>query len=155
MVERIPYTGMGGHAHRSTDITDFESAVLSIIGAATPVGTLIHYAFSDVPSGYLRMDGQTVNYDDYPILGAKYGSVAGGTFVLEDMRGIPLFGADGSNTARSITGSDTVNLAHTHSTTGTAASAGAHTHTMAHTHQIDPQQQQRDRHQQQSRPQRF
>lgn len=121
-----PYTGAAGHYHMAQQIKDFEAAVLAVIASvnATPVGTIIEYAFNDVPTNYLRMDGQTVNYDDYPILGAKYGASPGGTFVLEDMRDIPLFGASGTNAVRSITGSDTVDL--------------THTHPMPHTHEVDP-----------------
>jgi len=102
---------------------------LSVVASDnSPIGSVVGYRFSSIPAGYLLLDGSTYNVDDYPTLGALYGGIGGGTFDVDDWSDLPLWGT-GVNSEGDIVGSDTVDLSHTHSTTGTAASNGAHTHT--------------------------
>lgn len=96
--------------------------------SVVPPGTVVPFRFASIPTGWLELDGSTKNYNDFPVLGALYGGTPGGTFALDDWRGIPIFGADGSNAAGSITGSDNVDLTHNHAV-GTLANAAAADHT--------------------------
>lgn len=72
------------------------------------VGEVISYRFSTIPEGYLLLDGSTYNFDDYPELGGLYGASEGGTFTVDDWRGVPLYGADGNTGA--VQGEDTLEL---------------------------------------------
>ncbi len=81
-----------------------------------PVGSVIAYRFANTPTGYLYLDGTTINHDEYPELGALYGSVPGGTFSLDDWRDVPIWG-DGVETVGDIVGSDEIDLSHTHDVT--------------------------------------
>lgn len=109
------------------------------------VGSIIPYRFSGSVPNYLELDGSTYNVDDFPALGALYGGVPGGTFAVDDWRDVPLWGAGGTAVG-TLTGSDTVNLAHDHTVnppntttgapsattqvdgTGTAVASDNHTH---------------------------
>ncbi|MGR9108324.1 MAG: phage tail protein [Gammaproteobacteria bacterium] len=86
-------------------------------------GEIIAYRFADTPAGWLELDGSTVDVDDYPVLGAKYGGSPGGTFNLDDYRDVPLWGSTGIETGGDalgdVVGADTANISHTHTgTTG-------------------------------------
>lgn len=96
--------------------------------AIVEIGEIRLFRFTP-STAWLPMAGGTFNHNDYPLLGALYGSSAGGTFTLEDFRGRALYGADGTNLAGTIAGTDTVDLTHGHGT-GTIATAtgGAHNH---------------------------
>lgn len=92
------------------------------------VGAVQSFRFAP-SSKWLLLDGGTHNFDDYPDLGALYGGSPGGSFQVDDYRGIAIYAADGSNTSGSIAGADIVDLTHTHGTGSLAtASAGAHSH---------------------------
>lgn len=96
--------------------------------SAAEVGEISYSRFT-LGAKYLLLDGSTYNVDDYPDLGALYGGTAGGTFTVDDWRGVPIFGADGSNTSGTKTGTDTVDLSHAHGVGSIAgASAGGHNH---------------------------
>lgn len=65
----------------------------------TPVGTIIPWATSKVPAGFLAADGSAVSRTDYPRLFAVIGTIYGAgngstTFNLPDLRGIFLRGID-------------------------------------------------------------
>lgn len=94
-----------------------------LTASGAPVGTVYPFRFASTPTGYLALDGATYNVDDYPELGALYGGFGGGTFQVDDWRNLPLWGA-GTNAAGVVTGSDTVDLTHSH----TATNAGSHNH---------------------------
>lgn len=97
-------------------------------GESPAIGEVRQSRFT-LGSKWLLLNGATYNVDDYPALGALYGGTAGGTFTVDDWRGVPIFGADGTNATGTLTGSDTQDLTHTHAITASSATAGDHTHT--------------------------
>lgn len=66
--------------------------------AAVPPGTIVAYAGTTPPSGWLSCNGTSVNRSDYPELfaaiGAAYGSSSAATFNVPDFRGRFLRGVD-------------------------------------------------------------
>lgn len=60
-------------------------------GGSTPVGTVVSYAGSAAPRGWLVADGSSVSRSTYPELfaaiGTMYGAADGSTFTLPDLRG--------------------------------------------------------------------
>lgn len=102
-----------------------------------PVGSVICYAGSNAPSGWLLCNGNDINRSDYStlfsIIGTTYGSNSGSTFKLPNLNQKFPMGKSGSNNLGDTGGSNTVTLttnnlpAHTH--TGTVNSAGSHSHT--------------------------
>ncbi len=130
---------------------------LSTGAAGVPVGTILDYAGSVIPTGWLGCGGQSLSRASYPdlfaALGTTYGAADGISFNLPDCRGRVAAGRDFTNsglasrlTSATMTpggaglgatgGAQTHTLTtdqmppHTHSVTGTATSAGAHTHTV-------------------------
>jgi len=101
-----------------------------------PLGSILPYRFSVIPAKFLLLDGSTYNVDDYPLLGALYGGSPGGTFDVDDYRDLPIWGA-GSNAVGDVVGSDTVDLSHTHSTSGSTSTDGEHGHTTSGTTSTD------------------
>lgn len=120
-----------------------------------PVGTIVDFAGSTVPDGWLLCAGQSLNRTDYAALftaiGTAYGSASGSTFNLPDCRGRVSAGRDldsggladrltsttmtpNGTTLGALGGAQTVTLtsgqmpSHTH--TGSTSSAGAHTHSV-------------------------
>ncbi len=129
----------------------------------TPVGTIVPYGGSTIPSGWLVCDGSAVSRTTYSALFAAIGISWGygdnsTTFNLPDLRGRFLRGVDGganvdpdkaSRTASNAGGNTGNNVgslqgdamgAHTHSVSGTTAGAGTLTTSgeSGHTHSIDP-----------------
>lgn len=96
-------------------------------GESPAIGEIRQSRFT-LGAKWLLLDGTTYNVDDYPSLGALYGGTAGGTFTVDDWRGVPVFGADSTNATGTLTGSDTQDLTHTHAITASSATAGDHTH---------------------------
>lgn len=106
-----------------------------------PVGSVVPYAGSSVPPGYLFCDGTPANRTTYAalfsVLGTTYGAGDGSTtFGLPDLRGrAPIGVGTGTGlTARALaaTGGEEAHVE-------TNAEVGAHTHTLntpAHTHGI-------------------
>lgn len=97
-------------------------------GESPAIGEIRQSRFT-LGAKWLLLNGATYNVDDYPALGALYGGTPGGTFTVDDWRGVPIFGADGTNATGTLTGSDTQDLTHTHALTASSATAGDHTHT--------------------------
>nr|WP_223175871.1 phage tail protein [Pseudomonas sp. EZ-C24] len=111
-------------------------------------GTIVHFAGSTPPRGFLKANGAAVNRNTYSALFAQIGTTHGEgngstTFNLPDLRGEFLRGlADGRlvDAGRLLgTWQDSKNLSHTHSAsasqethshtvTGNTSSDGAHTH---------------------------
>lgn len=126
-----------------TNITEDETLLIpSTSGTLIPSGSLIMFAGTTAPTGYLVCDGTAISRSTYSdlfgVIGTTYGAGNGTTtFNLPDLRGRhPLGAGTGVGlTARSLGGqggAETVTLdptmmpSHTH--TGTTASNGAHTH---------------------------
>lgn len=78
-----------------------------------PVGAIVPYRFTGFPEKYLELNGAIQQYNEYPELGALYGATPGGTFALDDWRGLPIWGATGADLG-TVTGSDDRDLTHTH-----------------------------------------
>ncbi len=146
----IVATDSGGNTNLSIDAKG--SGTITIGGTSTgavsipslvPPGSMVAYAGSSAPTGWLLCFGQSVLRTDYPALftaiGVTFGSVDGTHFTLPDMRGRVAAGVDnmggsaanrlGSGATGGITGSAVL-----------AASGGQQSHTMtsselvAHTH---------------------
>lgn len=129
-----------------SDVNNAIRAVMAEAKAAlstTPVGTVVAYAGTTEPSGWLFCYGQAVSQATYAalyaVLGTTYGSDAGGNFTLPDLRGRVVAGQDdmGGSSANRLTNQtgglngDTLGAtggAETH--TLTATQMPAHTHTM-------------------------
>jgi microcystin-dependent protein len=117
------------HSHAISDVTGLQTA----LNAASPVASLVAYAGTTAPSGWLFCDGSAVSRTTYAALFAvvstRYGVGDGSTtFNLPDLRSRFVRGAA---TTGSLSGSTGGSDTHTH--TGTAASAGSHTHTFSAT----------------------
>ena len=103
-----------------------------------PTGSIVMWATSASPSGWLFLDGSTYSQATYPALAAVFGVVSG-TFTLPDMRdrfvgGLAVVGAltnnagtFAPNTANIHT--HTTDIAHAHADTIAVATHGDHTHT--------------------------
>lgn len=125
-------------------------------GDVFPAGTVVDYAGSAAPSGWLICDGSTVSRTTYPQLFANIGTTYGAgdgstTFGIPDCRGRKTIGKHSSGTFVTLGGvggeeNHTLSAAempshthtgpsHTHSlsVSGTTASAGSHTHTITDT----------------------
>ena len=75
-------------------------------GDIMPVGTVLPFAGTNAPLGWLLCQGQAVPKDQYPglyaVIGAMYGSTNASTFMLPDLRGRTVIGeGQGSPTSTS------------------------------------------------------
>lgn len=120
-----------------------------------PVGTVLDFAGSVAPTGYLMCFGQSVLRADYPALfdaiGTAYGSESGSTFNLPDCRGRTTAGRNNmggtssgrltgttmspnGNTLGATGGAQTHTLTNSempaHSHTGSTSTNGAHNHSL-------------------------
>ena len=94
----------------------------------TPIGTMIQYAGSSAPSGWLFCDGSAISRTTYAnlfaITGTVYGTGDGSTtFNLPDLRQRFPMGVAASGTGNTL---------------GATGGSIDHTHNIAHTHQVDP-----------------
>ncbi len=99
------------------------------IGSSSPIGTIIDFAGTACPFGFLDADGSAISRTTYAlafsVLSTTWGVGDGSTtFNLPNLQGYPAFGKDGSNAVGLTTGSNTVDISHTHD--------------MTHTHAVDP-----------------
>lgn len=108
-----------------------------------PSGTILIYAGSSAPSGWLLCNGESVLRADYAalfaIIGTTYGSVDATHFTLPDLRGKVVVGVDASQTEFDDLGetggekthvlTETEMPSHTHT-------GPSHTHTIAHEHSV-------------------
>jgi microcystin-dependent protein len=110
-----------------------------------PVGSIICFAGSTAPSGWLLCNGNDVNINEYSalfsVIGTTYGSGSFGTFRLPSMGEKFPMGKSESNNLGNNGGSTSVTLTTnnlpTHTHTGTVNSAGEHNHSISdpgHTH---------------------
>jgi len=122
-----------------------------------PCGSIVSFAGSTAPTGWLICDGRELPVLEYSalfdIIGYTYGNDSTGYFCLPDLQDRVPVGKKSSTTLGAIGGNSSVTLttnqmpSHTHSGTvdasgahthtGTAESAGLHTHTITdpgHTH---------------------
>ena len=105
----------------------------SIQANAVPPGTVVPFAGTSAPSGWLFCDGSAISRTTYSNLFDEIGTVWGAgdgstTFNIPDSRNEFIRGADPVG-GRNVADSETDQIAaHTH--TGTTASDGAHTHTL-------------------------
>lgn len=126
---------------------DIGAASTADIASAVPPGTIIHFAGSAAPTGYLKANGALVSRVTYANLFAAIGTLYGAgdgvsTFALPDLRGEFLRAWDdgrGVDSGRAFgTAQSSQNLSHSHS--GSTDTAGSHSHTAststdgAHTH---------------------
>jgi hypothetical protein len=103
-----------------------------------PTGSIVMWATSSAPSGWLFLDGSTYSQATYPDLAAVFGVVSG-TFTLPDMRdrfvgGLSVVGALTNNAGTfapntANTHDHTTNIAHGHADTIAVNTHGDHTHT--------------------------
>lgn len=129
---RVP-SGTGSITNSLIDNLRTEARV---IGATPPSGSLLPYAGSTAPTGYLLCDGTaystTVYPDLYAAIGNAYATSGGQTAPASGLFRVPLLtgrvpvGADATQTEFDTLGE----------TGGDKASTAAHTHTMAHDHSI-------------------
>ena len=77
--------------------------------ALVPPGTIMAYAGTSAPAGWLLCDGSVYNVSDHPALGGAVGSIFGGngitTFGVPDLRGRTIFGVDAASSRISVAGS--------------------------------------------------
>lgn len=90
--------------------SDLTQVYKAIINLSTPAGTILDFAGSTAPSGYLLADGSNVSRTTYSrlftVIGTTYGSGDGSTtFGLPDLRGRVTIGLDGE--ANRITSAST------------------------------------------------
>ncbi len=120
-------------------------------GSGVPAGTVVDFAGSAAPTGWLICAGQALSRVDYPDLfaaiGTAYGAPSGATFNIPDTRGRVVAGRDvdsggfagrlttpNSQTLGATGGDQAVTLTtgqmptHTHEVSGSTNSAGAHQH---------------------------
>ena len=112
----------------------------SLSGAATPTGTMIDFAGTSAPAGYLACDGSAVSRITYArlfgVIGTRYGVGDGSTtFNVPDRRDRFGIGASSTRAVGSTGGTENVTLttnqipSHSHGAgTYVAASAGSHSH---------------------------
>lgn len=122
-------------------------------GGGVPAGSVVDFAGTTAPTGWLICAGQALSRVDFPDLfaaiGTTYGAPSGATFNIPDCRGRVVAGRDvdqggfsgrlttpNSQTIGAAGGEQSVTLSagqmptHTHEVTGSTNSAGAHTHTI-------------------------
>lgn len=103
-----------------------------------PAGTIIWYAGTTAPAGYIKANAPTVSRTSYPrlfaALGTAYGAGDGSTTFVAgpDMRGLVPRGLDdgrGIDAGRSL-GSYQADAVQNHTHTGASSTSGSHTHSL-------------------------
>lgn len=122
----------------ATDHNTLRADVLEVFDSAVPLGSVTMWAggTGDVPDGWELCDGSAINrttYSDlYDLLGTTFGSGDGSTtFNVPDMRDRFVVGAGSSYSRNSKGGSNSNNLAHTHSVNSHNHTTGTHSHTVS------------------------
>lgn len=93
---RVGASGLSGLAPASVGV---EALTTALLGQLVPVGSVLPYAGSVAPDGWLMCSGQLVSRTAYAglfgVLGTTYGAGDGSTtFALPDLRGRAVFGKD-------------------------------------------------------------
>lgn len=151
---RAAFNGGGFRAtNLAAGVQPTDAVIMSQLtaGSGVPAGTVVDFAGSAAPTGWLICAGQALSRVDYPDLfaaiGATYGAPSGSTFNLPDARGRVVAGRDvdsggfagrlttpNSQTLGAAGGAQAVTLTagqmptHTHEVTGSTNSAGTHSH---------------------------
>lgn len=138
--------GTGAYPSVTLDWTNNEVDVSGTIkqngSTLPPTGSIVMWATATAPTGWLFLNGATVNQADYPALASVFG-VGSGTFTLPDMR--DRFVGGRSDTAlgwANNTGTSSPNAPHSHTTNiahGHADNFSVGSHA-SHTHTVDPAQ---------------
>lgn len=127
-------TSPNSNTNRTLTLPDADGALLTADGdgsgltgvASTPAGTLIYFAASTPPTGFLKANGAAVSRTTYAdlfaVIGTTWGAGDGGTtFNLPDLRGEFVRAWDdarGIDSGRSFgSAQGSANLAHRHNTT--------------------------------------
>ena len=115
-----------------------KSTIKSILNNSVPVGTIIAYAGSILPTGFLWCDGTSYTRASaealYAAIGAKYGGTGTTYFNVPNIKSRTIVGVDISKPLQlSLTGGNentTLTIANmpSHSHTGTTSTTGEHTH---------------------------
>lgn len=131
-------TSVTGTAPISVSTTTAGIASVSLTANLSPTGSIVMWATSAAPSGWLFLDGSTYSQATYPDLAAVFGVVSG-TFTLPDMRdrfvgGLAAVGALTNNAGTfapntSNIHTHTTDIAHGHADTIAVSTHGDHTHT--------------------------
>jgi len=134
--------GTGAYPSVTLDWTNNEVDVSGTIkqngSTLPPTGSIVMWATATPPTGWLFLDGSTVNQADYPTLALVFG-VTSGTLTLPDMRDRFVGGRSdtalgwANNTGTSgpnAPHSHTTNIAHGHADTFSVGSHASHTHTV-------------------------
>lgn len=107
-----------------------------------PTGSILMWATTSAPTGWLFCDGTSYAYNTYPTLGALFGGVAGGNFNVPDLRDRFIAGASAISAATNNAGTFAPNTSNIH--THTTDIAHGHADTIAvsthgdHTHAVNP-----------------
>ncbi|MCG3680244.1 phage tail protein [Aliarcobacter butzleri] len=114
-----------------------DTLIIEIEANIVPVSTVLPFATTNLPDGFLECNGAAISRTAYSKLfaaiGTTFGAGDGTTFNIPDLRGEFIRGFDngrGLDTGRTF-GSKQADEFESHSHTGTASSAGAHTHAFA------------------------
>lgn len=153
---RAAFNGGGFRAtNLAAGVQPTDAVIMSQLsaGSGVPAGTVVDFAGSTVPTGWLICAGQALSRVDFAdlfaALGTTYGAPSGATFNLPDTRGRVVAGRDvdsggfagrlttpNSQTLGASGGAQTVTLTpgqmptHTHEVTGSTNSAGSHSHSI-------------------------
>ena len=122
-----------------------KNTIKSMLNNSVPIGTVIAYASSTIPSGFLKCDGSyysTVTYKKlFDVIGYTYGGTSTSTagFKVPNIMARTIIGSGGTvftsvtNNIGSTGGTNYITLTNnelpTHNHTGTTSSTGAHSHT--------------------------
>lgn len=153
---RAAFNGGGFRAtNLAAGVQPTDAVIMSQLASGAggvPAGSVVDFAGSAAPTGWLICAGQALsraaNADLFAAIGTTYGAPSGATFNLPDCRGRVTAGRDvdsggfagrlttpNSQTLGAAGGAQTVTLTeaqmptHTHDVTGSTNEAGAHTHT--------------------------
>ena len=105
----------------------------ALVGITLPAGTMLDFAGTALPTGYLLCDGSVISQAAFPALYGAIGSIwntggeGAGNFRLPDFSRRVAVGSGGSGTAE--LGNATGNIGGEESHTQTGAEVGAHNHT--------------------------
>lgn len=95
-------------SHVATIVYDGTRFQLTISANPALPGAMMNYAGTSCPTGWLAMNGGTQPQASYPtlntIVGATWGSNAGGNFTLPDFRGRTAFGVDNGQNRITVAG---------------------------------------------------
>jgi microcystin-dependent protein len=116
---RIRFTGGGNGEVRSWAVYYNPDPTPQQVLELVPVGTLLMFAGTSAPGGFLLCDGSSLPVVDYPVLFASIGYTwggAGANFNIPNLQQKMPYGPGGGRSVGDTGGSETKNIAHTHTT---------------------------------------